>query len=705
MAVGRVWRGRSVAGAERQTLLLRAKGMRGGYNEPVTVERIGRYVIQEVLGRGAMGVVYRAHDPIIDREVALKTLRLDIDSEMTEEFRERFFREARAAGRLSHPSIVTIHDVGEDESTGLVFIAMEMIRGRNLSGILQEGRHLRPSEAARVVYEVAAALDYAHSMGVVHRDIKPANVLITDGGKVKIADFGVARLESSNLTVEGQFVGTPNYMSPEQITGQSVDGRSDIFSLGVVLFELLTGIKPFAGKTMAEVTLNIVQKRCPIPSSLQPGLPVAFNPILLKCLNKEPDQRFQSGAELAEVLAALTRSLVEREPHDAAQPSVFEPDLSTKVTAPEDPVQAQNQHPSESEADPDADTRPSTPAVVTEKLVPLGESSVASPNAAPSSPRGAASGTPSSEEPAPGGELPFWRWEVEPAWAVRILAVWIALWMIIIGWLWLKRPGPTPAAPPAAATRTLTHTVLLLRQARRSLEAGDALNAEQIALQVLDQAPASPAARALLATARAQFQQADASARARAKTQRLVDEGRHLYRSGRYREAASQFEAALAIEPENDLASSFLELARESGRAQNRARIRPTPRTVRRARTGPAPTPTPGTARLTVYFNSPINAWTVTVTLGVETLGVIPFDFTEKGFLGRKKKGSGLVKRVFLLPSGRRTLGVQVTGTEEGPLGYRSFQKLFPGGTNWTLRIDMPSAQAHPQFFLVKASG
>lgn len=668
----------------------------------MTVEQIGRYVIQEVLGRGAMGVVYRAHDPIIDREVALKTLRLDIDSEMTEEFRERFFREARAAGRLSHPSIVTIHDVGEDESSGVVFIAMEMIRGRNLREMFRQGKRPRASEAARIVSEVAAALDYAHSMGVVHRDIKPANVLITDKGTVKIADFGVARLESSNLTVEGQFIGTPNYMSPEQITGQPVDGRSDIFSLGVVLFELLTGIKPFAGKTMAEVTHNIVQKPCPIPSTLQPGLPAAFNPILLKCLNKDPDQRFQSGADLARVLAALARSLVQREPHDIAQTSVFEPDLSTRVTTPEDLSQPQQQGASADGADPGADTRPSAPASAAEEPSVQGETARRPTDTEPP-PRSETEPEPTPDRPVLEEEPPFWRWEVEPVWAVRILAAWMVLWVVVIGWLWLRLPGPPNPSPPTAAARSLNHTVSLLQKARRSLEADEALDAEQTVLQVLDQAPASPAARSLLAAARAQFQQADASARARARAQSLVDEGRHLYRSGRFRQAASRFEAALEIEPENDLASSFLELSRERGRAINRSRVRPTPRTIHTAPKAVAPTPTPGTARLTVYFNSPINAGAVTITLGGKNLSVIPFDFTKKGFLGAKRKGSGLVKRVFLIPSGRRTLGVRVDGTEEGLLGHRSFEKLFPSGTNWTLRIDMPNAQSRPQFFLVRA--
>ncbi len=679
----------------------------------VTIERIGRYVIKEVLGRGAMGVVYLAHDPIIDRSVALKTLRLDLDEELAAEFRERFFREARAAGRLSHPAIVTIHDVGEDTETGVVFIAMELIRGRNLRELLRDGHRFRPSEAARIVAEVALALDYAHSMGVVHRDIKPANILLTETGGVKIADFGVARLESSNLTVEGQFIGTPNYMSPEQITGKPVDGRSDIFSLGVVLFELLTGKKPFAGKTMAEVTYNIVQRPCPPPSTLRKGLPGAFNPIVLKCLEKAPEKRFQSGGELARVLAALAKSLVAREPGDVERTGVFEPDLHTRVfptpsgqPAAEPPAAP----PTDAGTDPDAETHPGAGAAAgtaaegdaLPSVEALDDAAAELPEPVPETAVREEPEPPEKAEPE-SGPLPFWKWEVQTAWAVRIVAGWFLLWAVIIGWLLLSRPGPPPPAPPAAAVRSIHHTVIQLREAERALERGDTAAAEAAARRALDQAPASPAARRLLARSRARSEAEQATLRQREEAATLLDEGKALYRRGRYGEAARRFSRAAELDPENELAANFLELARERQRASRTRAARPTPRTVRRGRTGIRPTPTPGMARLTVYFNSPINAGTITVTIGGETLGVIPFDFTRKGFLGRKKKGTGVVKKVFAIPSGRRTIGVQLTGAEQGPLGYRSFEETFPDGTNWTLRIDMPDAGSRPQFFLVRA--
>ena len=235
----------------------------------MSVTHVGRYEIERTLGRGAMGIVYLARDPLIDRKVALKTLRLDVDVEIADEFRERFLREAQAAGRLNHPGIVTIHDVGEDRSSGVLYIAMEYIEGRDLKQIMASGHRFRPSEAARIVADVAVALDYAHQMGVIHRDIKPGNLILTHDGSARIADFGIARMESSNLTVDGQFIGTPNFMSPEQITAGPIDGRSDLFSLGVVLFTLLTGQRPFTGETMHQVTRKIVEDPPPIPSIVE----------------------------------------------------------------------------------------------------------------------------------------------------------------------------------------------------------------------------------------------------------------------------------------------------------------------------------------------------------------------------------------------------------------------------------------------------
>ena len=273
------------------------------------LKQMGRYLIERVLGKGAMGVVYLARDPVIGRFVALKTLNVPADSEDAVEFRQRFLREAQAAGILNHPGIVTVFDAGVDETSGLSFIAMEYVEGKSLKELLKSGHMFTYSEVARVGAALASGLDYAHARGVIHRDIKPANILITNQGAIKITDFGVARLESSNLTAEGQFIGTPNYMSPEQVAGTQVDGRSDLFSLGVVVFELLTGTRPFGGNSLTEVSYKIVHEAPPIPSHLRPALPPPFNPILLKLLEKDPSRRYQKGADVARALDALRRVL------------------------------------------------------------------------------------------------------------------------------------------------------------------------------------------------------------------------------------------------------------------------------------------------------------------------------------------------------------------------------------------------------------
>ena len=210
-------------------------------------KKLGRYKIISELGRGAMGAVYRAVDPLIERDVAIKTLLPNVPDEIMDEVRERFIREARSAGRLNHPSIVTIFDVGEQD--GVAYIAMELLEGRSLQQLLREGDKLPPHLAAELVAQVADALDAAQQVKIVHRDVKPANIMLAPGGRAKLTDFGVARVDSSSMTQTGAALGSPKYMSPEQVLGQPVDPRSDIFALGVVLYEALTKRTPFERPT------------------------------------------------------------------------------------------------------------------------------------------------------------------------------------------------------------------------------------------------------------------------------------------------------------------------------------------------------------------------------------------------------------------------------------------------------------------------
>jgi len=269
------------------------------------VSRIGRYEVDGEIGRGAMGVVFLAHDPHLQRKIALKTIALPrgLSAERRTEFRERFLREARAAAALSHPGIVTIYDAGQDEDSRRPFIAMEYVPGRTLRDALQAEGPLPPERATQVACDLAAALDAAHAAGIVHRDIKPANVLLGEsGGTVKIADFGIARLGVSDLTRAGESLGSPAYMSPEQVRGEELGPASDLFSLAAVLYEALCGERPFGGQDTAAV-LYAVAHETPVPISRRvAGLSPAFDAFFDRALAKDPARRFRDGAEFADAL-------------------------------------------------------------------------------------------------------------------------------------------------------------------------------------------------------------------------------------------------------------------------------------------------------------------------------------------------------------------------------------------------------------------
>ena len=278
--------------------------------------KLGRYVIIREIGRGAMGVVYKAHDPVIEREVAIKAIHLNfqVTDEEKELYLSRFYREAKAAGKLNHPGIVTIYDVDEDKEQSIPFIVMEFLDGTNLQEFTSAGTRLPVEHIRSVIMQMADALSYAHEHSIVHRDVKSANIIILPDMKAKITDFGIARLPSSDLTRSGQFIGTPNYMSPEQIEGKTqVDGRSDLFSLGVIFYMLLTGERPFLGDSFNTVAYKIVNIDPLPPSAINPEVPAGYNRILMRMLAKDPAARYASGRELFEDLKSLHPS--ESVPH------------------------------------------------------------------------------------------------------------------------------------------------------------------------------------------------------------------------------------------------------------------------------------------------------------------------------------------------------------------------------------------------------
>ncbi len=287
------------------------------------ISQLGRYELISELGQGAMGVVYKARDPLIDRIVAIKTINLALAQEEKEEYEGRFYQEAKAAGRLSHPNIVTIYDVGK--SGDIAYIAMEFLRGCELRDLLREKRNLPVEQILDVVAQVASGLSYAHEHDIVHRDIKPSNIMLVRDGQVKITDFGIARMASSMVhTQTGMVLGSPKYMSPEQLLGKVIDQRSDIFSLGVMLYEMLTGEAPFTGENVNSIMFQTLNTVLPAPSTLNSSVPDMLNFIVAKALTKNVEDRYQNARDFAQDLRACREILPRSDRPMAIEPACTE---------------------------------------------------------------------------------------------------------------------------------------------------------------------------------------------------------------------------------------------------------------------------------------------------------------------------------------------------------------------------------------------
>lgn len=271
-------------------------------NDINDTKKIDRYEIRAKLGQGAMAMVYKAYDPRIGRELAIKLLRKE--RIVDQEYRSRFQREAKAVGNLSHPNIVTVYDVGEFDSRP--YIVMELLEGTPLDEVMKASPKFTLHQALPLAMQLAAALDYAHSRGIVHRDIKPSNIILSSNNEIKITDFGIAHFDSGDATQQtrmGDVLGTPQYMSPEQVLGQKIDGRSDLFSVGVILYQLLSGQKPFSGDTVATLMYQIANVEPQPIELLESSVPISLRNIIKKLLAKSPEKRFQTGKELAESLS------------------------------------------------------------------------------------------------------------------------------------------------------------------------------------------------------------------------------------------------------------------------------------------------------------------------------------------------------------------------------------------------------------------
>jgi tRNA A-37 threonylcarbamoyl transferase component Bud32 len=297
--------------------------------------RFGQYEVTGELGRGGMGIVYRGFDPIIRREVALKTIRFQdlTDEEERQQMQERLEREAQSAGRLSHPNIVTIYQFGYqqlEEGETVAFLAMECVRGRTLSALMPMARSAAPTVVIGLLRQTAVALDYAHAQGVIHRDVKPANLLVTPEGQVKITDFGVARIASQTMTRAGAVIGSPFYMSAEQVRGEKADARADQYSLAVVAYEIFGGRRPFEAETISALVYKIVNEEPPL-LQLEPSVRAdKLNPVLRRALDKDPNQRFESCAAFVDAMeeALLVSPAPLAAAEEAAAPKPGQPDVT-----------------------------------------------------------------------------------------------------------------------------------------------------------------------------------------------------------------------------------------------------------------------------------------------------------------------------------------------------------------------------------------
>jgi serine/threonine protein kinase len=538
--------------------------------------KLGRYEIVRELGKGAMGIVYLAKDPLIGRLVALKTIRpsAHADDEDTREFQARFVREAQAAGILNHPSIVTVHDIGVDDPTGVSFIAMEYVEGQNLKEVLSAGRPLSFEQAGDIIAQVAEGLDFAHAKGIVHRDVKPANIILLEGNRAKITDFGIAKITSgaANLTTTGQFLGTPNYMAPEQIKGTPVDGRSDIFSLGICLYECLTHRKPFGGDSLTSISYKIVHEPFPPLQEANPTIPEGFADVVGHCLAKDPVKRYQRGKDLANALRAVMRG---ERPMRSADPLFADATVVTRgdrdklptmeIPFPEaQTAEIAKEAPKQLETNPAA--KPAAPAVRPATKAKTGAGFDLKKTWANLSAN------------APNLKQLSWKQRINPIVFMSIAGVLLAALVIVMLMLRAKQVS-VPVVDKAAEAKVAQERRLRL-EANRVLHEGRLNDAFERYEQLLKLAPHSPAITTMVQRL-SQARQQDAVGRQQLLTaQQQFDQGLALYNQKKFAESIPLFEASFHLNPSSDATAQYLKLAQ-----QEDARVKAERAAARQAKT------------------------------------------------------------------------------------------------------------------------
>ncbi len=678
-----------------------------------TPTQLGRYKILDEIGRGAMGVVYLARDPLIGRLVALKTFRMSsaLAGKELETFRARFIREAQSAGILSHPNVVTIHDVVEESEEGATFIAMEYVRGTDLKERLTSEGRLDLAEAVHVVTAVAEGLDYAHSKGVVHRDVKPANILLTTESGIKLTDFGIARLDTSNLTLEGQLLGTPNYMAPEQIQGQATDHRADVFSLGVVLYEMLTGEKPFKGENVTMVTHRIVYDEYTAPEEYLSHLPGPLLAVLDRALAKDPDDRFASVREMAQALqrAAAEIRAEERLNDTQVVPDQVDPDspeLSEPLPAPG------------AAAGGDGISRLARRGLASarESARSLGRGLSRGWKRARSRMATALGPAAPSARRAPGRSvgrglrraLPAGP-SVPPLSRAALVAAVTVVTGALVGGLLIFAAGGTGAAdgaePPAEHRQRLA-AVPLLQEAHLRLAEGDPLGALDSLRRAEREAPDLP-------NVRLRRRQVEAQARSLGRLEQHVDRvaqdlelARIAAQELRWEEAREAARAVLALEPDNGEAAEIAGRAEEA--LERIARRRETRDRAERAAAreedgleagdrpdearaaaleAPESAAGPvGEAVLELYFYSEVPEGVLTLYFDQQQLIREPYRFYRKEGLFRSVPAAGTVENRYTVSSGAATVRILVA-LPGRPALSRVLEGNFPDGTTRLLNV------------------
>ena len=592
-----------------------------------------------------MGIVYLAKDPLIGRLVALKTIRAaaNADDDEAKEFQQRFIREAQAAGILNHPSIVTVHDIGLDELTNVSFISMEYVEGQNLKEVLAQGRPLPFDQIGDIIAQVAEALDFAHAKGIVHRDVKPANIILVEGNRAKITDFGIAKIATGgNLTTTGQFLGTPNYMAPEQVKGAPVDGRTDIFSLGICLYECLTRRKPFGGDSLTSISYKIVHEPFPPLHEINPQIPDGYEEVVAHALAKDPAKRYQRGREMANALRAVARG----EKPGRASDSFF---ADTMVTHDRERL------PTMEMPFPDAEEAPPAPSAGPFDTNPRPPGSQPAVQTAPS---------PARSRPAKTGPSIFRR-SLSPPLFLGIVAV---LLLAFVGSIFaIKSRYPKPAPVDVKREAHLAKQRQLRNEAQQLLSQNRVDDAYAKYEELHKLAPNSAMATEMLQRLSLIRQQRQATEQQVAEAAQKFDEGVALYNAKKYDAAAKVFDEAFRLNPARQETVNYLQLSQQQAdheRAVRGQQQRP-PQVVQNPRPATAtiaPTPQPvansAPAQITTTFNHPFTDGTIVVKVGSDVVAHGPL-WEEKGRFSWTKKKVPLTINV-TTPFAARNADVQI---------------------------------------------